>query len=130
MVLTRAARFVVCRLIASGRLHVLHSVTIETLKELLTWFGIGVSRRQAEWVNSTAFLKSHAWAELRYRVLRESGGRCCLCGRCAADGVTLTVDHIKPRRTHPRLALVRSNLQVLCSLCNRGKANHCDDWRP
>lgn len=40
------------------------------------------------------------------------------------------VDHIKPRKTHPWLALVFDNLQVLCSRCNKLKANnHCTDYR-
>jgi len=98
-------------------------------KYLLTWFGIGVSRARYEWINSNAFLNSQEWIELRYRVLREGDGRCCLCGRGAADGAKLNVDHIKPRRSHPSLALARSNLQVLCNLCNRGKGNRSDDWR-
>ena len=99
------------------------------LKYLLTGFGIGVSKARYEWINSSAFLNSQEWIELRYRVLRESDGRCCLCGRGAADGAKLNVDHIKPRRSHPSLALSRANLQVLCSLCNRGKGNRSDDWR-
>jgi 5-methylcytosine-specific restriction endonuclease McrA len=101
----------------------------ELLRELLSWFGVGCSRRFAEWVNSPQFLRSHEWAVLRYQVLRESSGRCCLCGRGAKHGAVLSVDHIKPRRLYPALALARHNLQVLCSVCNRGKGNRCDDWR-
>jgi 5-methylcytosine-specific restriction endonuclease McrA len=82
-----------------------------------------------EWINSSAFLNSQEWIELRYQVLRSSDGRCCLCGHGAADGTKLNVDHIKSRRTHPSLALTRSNLQVLCTRCNRGKGNRADDWR-
>jgi 5-methylcytosine-specific restriction endonuclease McrA len=102
---------------------------LRLVKYLLTWCGIGVSKARYEWINSSAFLASQEWIELRYRVLRESNGRCCLCGCGAADGAKLNVDHIKPRRTHPSLALARSNLQVLCTLCNRGKGNRADDWR-
>jgi 5-methylcytosine-specific restriction endonuclease McrA len=105
------------------------SMLLRLFKYLLTWCGVGVSKARYEWINSNDFLASQEWIELRYRVLRESDGRCCLCGRGAADGAKLNVDHIKPRRTHPSLALVRSNLQVLCSLCNRGKGNRSDDWR-
>src|ERR1700722_1362582 len=78
-------------------------------KYLLTWCGVGVSKARYEWINSSAFLASQEWIELRYRVLRESDGRCCLCGRGAIDGAKLNVVHIKPRRTHPSLALARSN---------------------
>lgn len=39
--------------------------------------------------------------------------------------------HIQPRKTHPHLALVLSNLQVLCHDCNHGKGNwDTTDWRP
>jgi 5-methylcytosine-specific restriction endonuclease McrA len=102
---------------------------LRLFKYLLTWCGVGVSKARCEWINSGAFLASQEWIELRYRVLRESDGRCCLCGRGAIDGAKLNVDHIKSRRTHPSLALARSNLQVLCTLCNRGKGNRADEWR-
>ncbi len=102
---------------------------LRLFKYLLTWCGVGVSKARYEWINSNAFFASQEWIELRYLVLRQGDGRCCLCGRGAADGAKLNVDHIKPRRTHPSLALTRSNLQVLCSLCNRGKGNRTDDWR-
>jgi HNH endonuclease len=105
------------------------SMLLRLFKYLLTWCGVGVSKERYEWINSGAFLASQEWIELRYRVLRESDGRCCLCGRGAIDGAKLNVDHIKPRRTHPSLAAERSNLQVLCNLCNRGKGNRPDDWR-
>jgi 5-methylcytosine-specific restriction endonuclease McrA len=37
---------------------------------------------------------------------------------------------IKPRKTHPHLALSVSNCQILCSDCNKGKGNWDDtDWR-
>lgn len=42
----------------------------------------------------------------------------------------MNVDHIKPRKTHPHLALDPSNLQVLCDVCNHGKGNwDKTDWR-
>jgi 5-methylcytosine-specific restriction endonuclease McrA len=33
----------------------------------------------------------------------------------------LTVDHIKPRSKYPALALVLSNLRVLCRRCNSSR---------
>jgi 5-methylcytosine-specific restriction endonuclease McrA len=39
------------------------------------------------------------------------------------------VDHIKPRRKYPHLALVFDNLQVLCHDCNHGKGNEIFDFR-
>lgn len=74
-------------------------------------------------VTSKEFLATWEWKTLRYEVLVEQGARCKCCGATAADGIVINVDHIKPRRTHPELALVKSNLQVLCSDCNMGKGN-------
>ena len=76
------------------------------------------------------FLKSFEWKKLRYEILSKSDGRCQLCGRSAADGALLNVDHIKPRSKYPELALEASNLQVLCAICNHGKFNLDEtDWR-
>jgi len=42
----------------------------------------------------------------------------------------LNVDHIRPRRYYPELALELGNLQVLCAACNQGKGNKdATDWR-
>ena len=57
---------------------------------------------------------------LRYRVLKESGGRCSLCG-CTKEERILDVDHILPRSKGGKN--VYENLQVLCSKCNRSKGN-------
>lgn len=76
------------------------------------------------------FLKSWEWRTLRMKVLKKYGARCQCCGATAADGVRICVDHIKPRKTHPHLALVEDNLQVLCDPCNQGKGAWDDtDWR-
>lgn len=75
------------------------------------------------------FLYSYEWKKVRYEALKVNDGRCCLCGISANDGAILNVDHIKPRRTHPQLALTVSNLQVLCGTCNHGKGNDDTDWR-
>lgn len=69
------------------------------------------------------FLRSKAWQRLRYQALRACGARCQACGTTVAQGAVLNVDHIKPRRLFPQLALTLSNLQVLCSECNAGKGN-------
>lgn len=78
------------------------------------------------------FYSSPAWRKVRYAALRRGNGACCLCGRSTRDhSVVLHVDHIKPRSTHPALALTLSNLQVLCEDCNMGKSNLDDtDWSP
>lgn len=79
---------------------------------------------------SDQFYRSIEWMRLRYRALRRDRGRCQYCGRSAKDGVVLHVDHIKPKSRFPKLALVLSNLQVLCASCNYGKGAHDQtDWR-
>lgn len=81
-------------------------------------------------IQSRGFTRSDVWVRLRYEFLRDHGGRCRCCGRGAADGVKVNVDHILPRRTHPQFALTYANLQVLCGPCNRGKGNRDrTDWR-
>jgi 5-methylcytosine-specific restriction endonuclease McrA len=79
---------------------------------------------------STDFLESTEWKELRYLALVKSNGKCSCCGSSPKDGVVLNVDHIKPRKLFPALALDINNLQVLCSDCNHGKGNHDQtNWR-
>ena len=64
---------------------------------------------------------------LRERVLRESKGRCALCG-ITKEERPLEVDHIKPRSKGGTNDY--ENLQVLCSKCNREKSNKNDyDYR-
>lgn len=90
-----------------------------TTTKVLTW------KEQA-----AIFYASDEWRTLRYEVLRERGGSCELCGRNRREhGVTIHVDHIKPRSKFPELQLVRTNLQVLCEDCNLGKSNTDSiDW--
>ncbi len=64
---------------------------------------------------------------LRYEVLKESGGKCELCGVTKEDA-RLEVDHIVPRSKGGTND--KENLQVLCHRCNRGKSNRDDtDFR-
>ena len=58
--------------------------------------------------------------DLRYQVLKESGGRCALCGATSKEAV-LQVDHIQPRSRGGTND--KSNLQALCDRCNLGKGN-------
>ncbi len=55
---------------------------------------------------------------LRFQVLKESDGRCALCGITKNDS-PLDVDHIIPRSRGG--SNNKENLQVLCSKCNRTK---------
>lgn len=57
---------------------------------------------------------------LRFRVLKESGGRCALCG-VTKDDSPLDVDHIIPRSRGGSNDI--ANLQILCAKCNRTKGN-------
>lgn len=83
--------------------------------------------------NSDEFLQSYQWRTLRFDVIAKYGNACQCCGAIpnAKTGITINVDHIKPRRTHPHLALEMDNLQILCNVCNHGKSNrHEIDFRP
>ena len=77
-----------------------------------------------------AFLASYEWRQLRMQALKRDGARCKCCGATPADGRVMHVDHIKPRKHFPQLALDLNNLQVLCDVCNHGKGNWDQtDWR-
>ncbi len=81
-------------------------------------------------VQSPAFLKTYAWRRIRYAALKQANGRCECCGASPKTGARLNVDHIKPRKLRPDLALDPYNLQVLCDDCNAGKGNRDQsDWR-
>lgn len=77
------------------------------------------------------FLKTYEWRQLRMVAIKKYGARCQCCGATANDGVKICVDHIKPRKLFPELALSIHNLQILCEPCNHGKGNwDMTDWRP
>lgn len=81
-------------------------------------------------VAKDSFLETYAWRALRMKVLIRDGRRCACCGATPATGAVMNVDHIKPRRLYPELALDENNLQVLCHDCNHGKGNWDEtDWR-
>jgi len=71
-----------------------------------------------------AFYNSWQWKRLRYAFLKDKQRRCECCGATAADGARIVVDHIKPVRRFWHLRLDRTNLQVACDCCNRGKGSH------
>lgn len=81
--------------------------------------------------NSPEFLASYQWRSLRMDALVKYGAVCMCCGDSPANGAIIHVDHIKPRKLRPDLALDINNLQILCGVCNHGKGNrHDTDWRP
>jgi len=78
------------------------------------------------------FYESWGWKEARFAALKRHGRQCQCCGWTPGTSVGnhLVVDHIKPIRTHPHLALDPENHQVLCNDCNMGKSfRHHDDFR-
>jgi 5-methylcytosine-specific restriction endonuclease McrA len=82
-------------------------------------------------VASDDFLQSYEWRRVRMEALKKYGRTCQCCGASPATGAVMNVDHIKPRRLFPQLALDLDNLQVLCHECNHGKGNwDMTDWRP
>ena len=64
--------------------------------------------------------------KLRYDILKRDGFRCTICGRGAADGVKLEVDHIRPVSKGGKT--VPENLRTLCFDCNRGKGDQTEDF--
>lgn len=78
------------------------------------------------------FYDSWEWKAARFVALKRHGRRCQCCGWSPASGGInhLVVDHIKPLRIFPQLALDPENHQVLCNDCNKGKSfKHTDDFR-
>jgi 5-methylcytosine-specific restriction endonuclease McrA len=81
-------------------------------------------------VASDAFLSSFEWRRVRMMALKKYGPVCMCCGASPATGAVMNVDHIKPRKLFPQLALDVDNLQILCHECNHGKGNwDMTDWR-
>ena len=81
-------------------------------------------------VTTDAFLSTYEWRKVRMEALKKYGPRCQCCGATPATGAVMNVDHIKPRKKWPSLALDVNNLQILCHECNHGKGNWDDtDWR-
>lgn len=72
---------------------------------------------------SDSFLESYEWRCLRMKILKRDGRKCACCGATPLDGAVMNVDHIKPRKLFPALAMDEKNLQVLCHECNHGKSN-------
>jgi 5-methylcytosine-specific restriction endonuclease McrA len=87
-------------------------------------------RMSYNYIKSDAFLKSFEWRKVRMAALANNEAVCECCGARAKDEVVLNVDHIKPRKYFPHLALTLENLQVLCADCNAGKGNDYQiNWR-
>ncbi len=70
------------------------------------------------------FYSSKQWRKVRALVRKRDRQRCTNCGRDVRKRGTGLVDHIKPRSTHPDLALFPPNLRTLCWPCHN--ARHAD----
>lgn len=68
-----------------------------------------------------SFYTSEKWRNLRKQIIKEQGATCAKCGLKGSYGISIHVDHIKPRSKFPELELDKNNLQVLCSYCNLEK---------
>lgn len=87
-------------------------------------------RKKERRVSGDSFLGTYEWRTLRMKALKKYGAKCQCCGATPDTGAVMNVDHIKPRRIFPHLALDINNLQVLCGACNHGKGNwDMTDWR-
>jgi hypothetical protein len=61
-----------------------------------------------------SFYDTPAWQEARREALIRDRYRCVVCGLDVSGPGAARVDHIKPVRTHPQLALSLANLRTLC----------------
>lgn len=78
---------------------------------------------------SDGFLLSPEWKALRRQAIELYGTTCCKCGKEQTRRHRVNMDHIKPRKYYPELALDINNLQPLCGYCNRDKGNKTADYR-
>ena len=68
---------------------------------------------------SKSFLRSRAWRNVRARAMTRDHYICQECD--TPTGESGHGDHIKPRETHPELALDVDNVQTLCERCHGEK---------
>lgn len=61
------------------------------------------------------FYLSSTWRALRIVILKRDGYRCVICKADVSAKGAARIDHIKPRSTHPELAMEQSNLRTLCT---------------
>jgi HNH endonuclease len=112
-------------------------VALLALIGLLLWLLAWPLRRSgagaADWQSADAFYRSHRWRRARTDALEANRERygSLMCECCLTQATSQWhVDHIRPRSSHPELALEPANLQVLCADCNLGKGiRYATDWR-
>lgn len=64
------------------------------------------------------FYKSPEWFRARAAAIRKANGKCASCGCNIIGKGKARVDHIRPLRQYPALALDPNNLRVLCPTCD------------
>jgi len=82
----------------------------------MNW-GWPVSKRDDHIRHSRHVTRGQRWKALRMQALDRDGWQCVQCG----SRRRLECDHVEPVRTHPQLAYVLSNIQVLCAGCHSRK---------
>jgi 5-methylcytosine-specific restriction endonuclease McrA len=73
------------------------------------------------------FYSTPAWKALRREALRRDGHCCVICRKDVSGWKQSRVDHIKPRKTHPHLALDLANTRTLCT--QHDNQSHSEKWR-
>lgn len=100
--------------------------TIEALWERVggDWMAAGMPSHR----KSDPMKGEPGWARARYEVLIEQKRTCQICGATPAIR-PVEVDHIVPRHLAPDRTLDKTNLRVLCEMCNGGRGGrpHHDD---
>jgi 5-methylcytosine-specific restriction endonuclease McrA len=76
-----------------------------------------MTRRREYKRHSARVCRGPRWKALRMQALERDDWACVECG----THVGLECDHIEPVKTHPHLAYVLSNLQILCGRCHARK---------
>ena len=66
----------------------------------------------------SGFYSSPEWLAVRHQALARDRWRCVLCGASVSARGAARVDHIRPRRQFPELALSLANLRSLCVACD------------
>jgi 5-methylcytosine-specific restriction endonuclease McrA len=71
------------------------------------------------------YRRTRAWRKLRDKVVEEEP-ECRLQYPGICTGASETADHIDPVKTHPHLAMTRTNLRGACHPCNRHRLARTD----
>lgn len=104
--------------VENNQIDVLKTICLEKIEK---WYQDNASKEISD---------PNGWGAIRYRMLKKYK-RCVLCGAKPHQDldIELDVDHIIPESKGG--SNDESNLQVLCSKCNRAKGNRDDeDFRP